>query len=61
MLKDLRYMQPQSRREFFDIVLAGTRKDKDMAGFADKLSRVDAEAINAYVIIRALKDRGESR
>ncbi|MEP7245015.1 MAG: PQQ-dependent dehydrogenase, methanol/ethanol family [Gammaproteobacteria bacterium] len=58
-LKDLRHMTPETRATFYDIVLGGLRKDKGMVSFADKLDRRDAEAINAYVTIRALEDWGE--
>jgi quinohemoprotein ethanol dehydrogenase len=58
-LKDLRHMTPETRQQFYDIVLNGVRKDKGMIGFADKLTRADAEAINAYVTSRAVEDWGE--
>jgi quinohemoprotein ethanol dehydrogenase len=60
-LKDLRYMTPATRAEFYDIVLSGKRADKGMVAFSDRLSRDDAKAINAYVTIRALEDWGEQR
>jgi quinohemoprotein ethanol dehydrogenase len=55
-LKDLRFMTPESRAQFNEIVLDGTRKDKGMAGFRDILSQADVDAINAYLVARANED-----
>jgi len=55
-LKDLRFMAPETRREFNAIVLDGTRKDKGMAGFRDILSTADVDAVNAYLVARANED-----
>jgi quinohemoprotein ethanol dehydrogenase len=55
-LKDLRYMTPQVRAQFLDIVLEGSRSELGMAGFKDVLSRAQAEAIHAYLIARGNED-----
>jgi quinohemoprotein ethanol dehydrogenase len=55
-LKDLRYMTPQVRAQFLDIVLEGSRAELGMAGFKDVLSRAQAEAIHAYLIARGNED-----
>ncbi len=55
-LKDLRFMTPETRAQFKDIVIGGIRKDKGMVGFADILTNDDADAINAYLIARANED-----
>ena len=55
-LKDLRFMTPETRREFSTIVLEGTRKDKGMAPFKDLLSQADVDAVNAYLVARANED-----
>jgi quinohemoprotein ethanol dehydrogenase len=55
-LKDLRFMTPETRREFNAIVLEGTRKDKGMVPFKDILTQVDVDAVNAYLVARANED-----
>jgi quinohemoprotein ethanol dehydrogenase len=55
-LKDLRWMTPETRREFNAIVLEGTRKEKGMLGFKDLLSQADVDAVNAYLVARANED-----
>jgi quinohemoprotein ethanol dehydrogenase len=55
-LKDLRFMTPETRREFNAIVLDGARKDKGMVGFRDILSQEDTDALNAYLVARANED-----
>lgn len=55
-LKDLRFMTPETRREFNAIVLDGARKDKGMAGFRDILDQADVDAVNAYLVARANED-----
>jgi len=55
-VKDLRYMAPETRAQFKEIVIDGTRKDKGMVGFADILNAEDADAIHAYLIARANED-----
>jgi quinohemoprotein ethanol dehydrogenase len=55
-IKDLRRMTAQTRAEFLDIVLAGKRREKGMASFADVVSRADAEAIEAYLARRTSED-----
>lgn len=55
-IKDLRLMSPSTHKEFLDIVLRGTRKEKGMASFADLVSDKDARATHAYLIRRANED-----
>jgi quinohemoprotein ethanol dehydrogenase len=55
-LKDLRWMSADTRKEFLDIVLRGTRTDKGMASFHDILTQEQAEAIHHYLIARANED-----
>jgi quinohemoprotein ethanol dehydrogenase len=55
-LKDLRFMTAETRAQFKEIVIDGTRKDKGMVGFADILTADDAAAIHAYLIARANED-----
>ena len=55
-VKDLRHMAPATHAAFFDIVLGGKLAANGMAGFADVLSREQAEAIHHYLIARANDD-----
>jgi quinohemoprotein ethanol dehydrogenase len=55
-IPDLRFMTPETRAQFKDIVLKGVRSAKGMQSFADIVSDADAEAINAYLIARARED-----
>jgi quinohemoprotein ethanol dehydrogenase len=55
-VKDLRHMAPATHGSFLDIVLGGRLAANGMAGFADILSREDAEAIHHYLISRAHAD-----
>jgi quinohemoprotein ethanol dehydrogenase len=55
-LKDLRYMTPETRAQFKEIVIDGTRKEKGMIGFADILTPADATDIHNYLIARANED-----
>jgi quinohemoprotein ethanol dehydrogenase len=55
-LKDLRFMAPETRRDFNAIVLDGVRKDKGMVGFRDILNQEDVDAVNAYLVARANED-----
>jgi quinohemoprotein ethanol dehydrogenase len=55
-VKDLRFMSPETHKEYLDIVLGGKRVDKGMASFKDLLSKDDAEAIHGYLIARANED-----
>ncbi|HWK53908.1 MAG TPA: PQQ-dependent dehydrogenase, methanol/ethanol family [Hyphomicrobiales bacterium] len=57
-LMDLRFMTADTHAAFLDIVLGGSREDKGMAGFADLLSRDDADAIHHYLTARANEDWG---
>jgi quinohemoprotein ethanol dehydrogenase len=55
-LKDLRFMTPETRRDFNAIVLDGVRKEKGMVGFRDILGQEDVDAVNAYLVGRANED-----
>ncbi len=57
-LKDLRWMTPETRREFATIVLDSTPelREKGMQPFRDLLTQQDVEAINAYLVARANED-----
>ncbi|MCW2394721.1 MULTISPECIES: PQQ-dependent dehydrogenase, methanol/ethanol family [unclassified Sphingobium] len=55
-LKDLRYMTPDTRAQFLDIVLEGTKADLGMASFKGVLDKTQAEAIHAYLIARGNED-----
>lgn len=52
VLPDLRYSSPEVHEMWNDIVIGGAFADNGMAGFADLLSKDDAQAIRAYVIER---------
>ena len=49
-------MAPATHAAFLDIVLGGKLAANGMAGFADVLSREQAEAIHHYLIARANDD-----
>ena len=49
-------MTPATHAAFLAIVLEGQRAASGMAGFADVLSREQAEAIHHYLIARANDD-----
>jgi quinohemoprotein ethanol dehydrogenase len=57
-LKDLRFMTPETRRQFSTIVLESTPafREKGMQPFKDLLTQADVEALNAYLIARANED-----
>jgi quinohemoprotein ethanol dehydrogenase len=55
-LKDLRFMSPEVRAQFKEIVLGGILKEKGMMGFSDLLTTADADAVNAYLVARANED-----
>lgn len=55
-IKDLRYMTPQTRAAFLDIVLEGSLAQNGMAAFKDVLSKEQAEAIHSYLIARGNED-----
>jgi quinohemoprotein ethanol dehydrogenase len=55
-LKDLRFMAPEVRAQFKEIVLGGILKEKGMMGFSDILTPADADAVNAYLVARANED-----
>ncbi len=57
---DLRWMTPETRAQFNEIVLEGILEDKGMIGFADTLTEEDAAAINAYLIARANEDYSDA-
>jgi quinohemoprotein ethanol dehydrogenase len=60
---DLRWAPPEVHKEWYAIVLAGTRADKGMFGFAQinsgvptTMTMAEADAIHAYVIDRAWQE-----
>jgi quinohemoprotein ethanol dehydrogenase len=55
-VKDLRHMMPATHADFMAIVLEGKLAANGMAGFADLLSREEAEAVHHYLIARAHAD-----
>jgi quinohemoprotein ethanol dehydrogenase len=55
-IKDLRFMSPETHKQFQDIVLGGIRADKGMASFKDLITPSQAEAIHSYLIARANED-----
>ncbi|MCH2173434.1 PQQ-dependent dehydrogenase, methanol/ethanol family [Myxococcota bacterium] len=57
VMPDLRLMRPSTHQTFHQIVLDGVRSGMGMAGFSDDLTPQDANAIHAYLISRANRDR----
>jgi quinohemoprotein ethanol dehydrogenase len=55
-LKDLRFMTPEVRAQFKEIVIDGILKEKGMIGFADILTPEEATDIHNYLIARANED-----
>jgi quinohemoprotein ethanol dehydrogenase len=57
-LKDLRWMTPETRRNFATIVLESTPelREKGMQPFKDLLGQAEVEALNAYLVARANED-----
>jgi quinohemoprotein ethanol dehydrogenase len=55
-MKDLRWMTPEVRAQFNEIVLEGLFEDKGMIGFGDTLTEEDSNAIHAFLIARANED-----
>jgi quinohemoprotein ethanol dehydrogenase len=53
VLPDLRYSSTLANDRWFSVVLDGLLRQYGMVSFAKQLSRKDAEAIRAYVILRA--------
>ncbi|HEY5665547.1 MAG TPA: PQQ-dependent dehydrogenase, methanol/ethanol family [Gammaproteobacteria bacterium] len=56
IIPDLRYMSAATHAEFDDIVLRGSRTERGMIGFDDDVTVEEAEAIRAFVILRANED-----
>ncbi|MGW8367770.1 MAG: outer membrane protein assembly factor BamB family protein, partial [Gammaproteobacteria bacterium] len=59
VIPDLRHMSPETHADFDSIVLGGTRAERGMIGFADRISPAEADAIHAFVIARANEDWSE--
>ena len=57
---DLRWMTPETRAQFTDIVLHGAYADRGMIGFGDVLDQAGANAIHAYLIARANEDYADA-
>jgi quinohemoprotein ethanol dehydrogenase len=56
VIPDLRYMSDATHAAFDEIVLEGTLADRGMVGFADRITPAEADAIQAFVIMRANED-----
>jgi quinohemoprotein ethanol dehydrogenase len=54
---DLRFASPAVHAEFLAITLAGTRSDRGMPGFSDRLTPDEVGLIQAYVIARGHEER----
>jgi quinohemoprotein ethanol dehydrogenase len=59
VIPDLRYMSAQTHAEFDAIVVGGLRHERGMAGFGDRITPQDSQAIRAYLIERAHRLKGE--
>jgi quinohemoprotein ethanol dehydrogenase len=55
-IPDLRFMSEQTRGEFKDIVLKGTRTQKGMIAMADLVTEQEADSILGYVMARGRED-----
>jgi quinohemoprotein ethanol dehydrogenase len=55
-IPDLRYISRETHAEFDDIVLGGVRADRGMISFADRISAAEADAVHAFIIVRANED-----
>ena len=60
MMPDLRYMSPETQRDFDAIVLGGLRAEKGMASFADKLNKEQVDAIYAYIVGETVRLRART-
>jgi len=60
VLPDLRYSSTLGNDQWFEIVLKGQLKQAGMVSFDKELSRDDAAAIRAYVILRAQQSLAEA-
>jgi len=65
---DLRYSPPEVHRDWYAIVLGGSRADKGMLGFTSIKSAVptqmtpqEADALHAYIIDRSWKAYNEQQ
>ncbi len=57
-IKDLRYMDDDTRKTFRDIVAKGTRQGQGMPNFGDTLAPEDVSILQQYVTLRAYEDYG---
>ncbi len=53
LVADLRYMSPESHKQFKNIVLGGVLSSVGMVSFADQIDANDADAIHSYIISAA--------
>jgi quinohemoprotein ethanol dehydrogenase len=60
VIPDLRYMDSATHAEFDAIVLGGARTERGMISFAGQITDDEAEAIHAFVIMRANEDWSEN-
>jgi quinohemoprotein ethanol dehydrogenase len=56
VIKDLRHMSGDAHAVFKAIVLQGARESLGMGSFSDVLTAADADAVHAYLILRANQD-----
>ena len=54
---DLRYMHESFHKTFNDIVIGGALKDRGMVSFAQVINQQEADALHAYIIDEANKDK----
>ena len=57
-VKDLRYMDDNTRKNFHGIVMKGTRQVQGMASFGDLLKPEEVAILYQYVTLRAFEDYG---
>ncbi len=56
VIPDLRHMSAATHADWEAIVLDGARSDLGMISFAGQISPAEAEAIHAWLIVRANED-----
>jgi mono/diheme cytochrome c family protein len=61
VLPDLRYSNALAGDQWFYVVLGGMLGSNGMVSFSKELSREDAAAVRAYVIVRANQTLAESK
>ena len=56
---DLKYMSAQTHDEFLAIVRGGSRLQNGMPAFAEQLTKEEAEAVRAYLVVQARQAQAE--